>query len=51
VKETLEMSQKKHLINLSDEEREMLLQMAHKGSLKSRKFKRAMILFKADEGL
>jgi transposase len=45
------MPSKKHLINLSDEERENLLQMTRKGSLKARKFKRAMILLKADEGL
>jgi transposase len=42
---------KKYLINLSDEDRENLLQMTRKGTLKARKFKRAMILLKADEGL
>ena len=45
------MPRKKYLINLSEEEREKLLQMTHKGSLKARQFKRAMILLKADEGL
>lgn len=45
------MPRKKYLINLSDEDRETLLQMTRKGSLKARKFKRAMILLKADEGL
>jgi transposase len=51
VKETLEMPRKKYLINLSDTDREMLEQITHKGTLKARKFKRAMILLKADEGL
>jgi len=45
------MPSKKYLINLSDEDRETLLQMTRKGTLKARKFKRAMILLKADEGL
>ena len=45
------MPRKKYLINLSDGDRETLLQMTHKGMLKARKFKRAMILLKADEGL
>ena len=45
------MPRKKYLINLSDEERENLLQMTHKGTLKARKFKRAMVLLRADEGL
>ena len=42
---------KKYLINLSDEERTSLVEMTRKGTLKARKFKRAMILLKADEGL
>jgi transposase len=42
---------KKYLINLSDEERQTLLEMTRKGEIKARKFKRAMILLKADEGL
>lgn len=45
------MPRKKYIINLSDEERARLLEMTHKGSLKARQFKRAMILLKADEGL
>ena len=45
------MSRKKYLINLSDEERLMLDEMTRKGEIKARKFKRAMILLKADEGL
>ena len=45
------MPRKKYLINLSGEERERLLEMTRKGSLKARQFKRAMILLKADEGL
>lgn len=45
------MPRKKYLINLSDTDREMLGQMTRKGTLKARKFKRAMILLKADEGL
>jgi len=42
---------KKYLINLSDEERQALLEMTRKGKIKARQFKRAMILLKADEGL
>jgi transposase len=45
------MPRKKYLINLSDEDRENLLQMTRKGTFKARQFKRAMILLKADEGL
>lgn len=44
------MPRKKYLINLSDEERQSLTEMTHKGEIKARKFKRAMILLKADEG-
>jgi transposase len=40
-----------YLINLSNEERQALLEMTRKGEIKARKFKRAMILLKADEGL
>jgi transposase len=50
-KETLKMPRKKYIINLNDDEREQLLEMTRKGELKARKFKRAMILLKADEGL
>jgi transposase len=45
------MPRKMYLINLSDEERQTLLEMTRKGEIKARKFKRAMILLKADEGL
>jgi transposase len=41
---------KKYVINLSDQERQRLLDMTRKGTLKARQFKRAMILLKADEG-
>lgn len=44
------MPRKMYLINLSDEERQVLLEMTQKGEIKARKFKRAMILLKADEG-
>ena len=45
------MPKKKYIITLSAEERGQLLEMTSKGELKARKFKRAMILLKADEGL
>ena len=45
------MPRKKYLINLSDDERQALIDLTRKGELKARKFKRAMILFKANEGL
>jgi transposase len=45
------MARKKYLINLSSEERHELLEMTRKGKIRARKFKRAMILLKADEGL
>ena len=45
------MPRKKYLINLSDEERQALIDLTRKGELKARKFKRAMILLKANEGL
>ena len=45
------MPRKKYLINLSDQERQSLIEMTRKGTVKARKFKRAMILLKADEGL
>jgi len=44
------MPRKMYLINLSDEERQALLEMTRKGEIKARKFKRAMILLKANEG-
>jgi len=45
------MPKKKYLINLMDEERCELDQLTHKGLVKARQLKRAMILLKADEGL
>ncbi len=45
------MPRKKYLINLSDEERQSLIDLTRKGEIKARKFKRAMILLKAEEGL
>jgi transposase len=45
------MPRKKYIINLTEEERERLEDMTRKGMLKARKFKRAMILLKANEGL
>ena len=42
---------KKYIIKLTDEERQKLLDMTRKGEIKARKFKRAMILLKGDEGL
>jgi len=50
-KETLNMARKKCHINLNNEERQTLQEMTRKGTLKARKFKRAMILLKAEEGL
>lgn len=45
------MPQKKYIINLSDEERNDLMQLTRKGTIKARQFKRAMVLLKANEGL
>ncbi len=45
------MPKKKYLINLNDEERNTLANLICKGEIKARKFKRAMILLKANEGL
>jgi transposase len=44
------MPKEKYLINLNDEERGTLADLTCKGEIKARKFKRAMILLKADEG-
>lgn len=44
------MPKKKYLINLKDEERQTLIDLTRKGELKARKFKRAMILLKANDG-
>jgi len=45
------MPRKKYLINLSAEEQDQLNDLTRKGTGKARKFKRAMILLKANEGL
>ena len=45
------MPRKKYLIKLNAEERQELIELTRKGTAKVRKFKRAMILLKADEGL
>ena len=45
------MARKKYIVSLSNEEREILLEMTRKGDNKARKMKRAMILLKADEGM
>ena len=45
------MPRKKYHVNISDEERDTLLDITGKGEIKVRKYKRAMILLKADEGL
>ena len=45
------MPKKKYLINLTEEEHKTLVDMTRKGKVKARKFKRAMILLKANEGL
>jgi transposase len=41
----------KYIINLEDNECQTLVDMTKKGTIKARKFKRAMILLKANEGL
>ena len=45
------MPKKLYLINLSEEERLTLREMTHKGEIKARQMKRAMILLKANDGL
>lgn len=45
------MPRKMYFINLSNEERQLLMDLTRKGEINARKFKRAMILLKADEGL
>ena len=45
------MPRKKYIVTLDEEECEQLQEMTCKGELKVRKFKRAMILLKADDGL
>jgi transposase len=45
------MPRKKYIINLQDAECQTLVGMTKKGTIKARKFKRAAILLKANEGL
>jgi transposase len=45
------MPKKKHLVNLTDEERATLEQMLRRGKHSARKLTRARILLKADDGL
>jgi transposase len=45
------MPKKKYFINLTEEEHRTLVDMTRKGTVKARKFKRAMILLRANEGL
>ena len=45
------MARKKYIVKLTDEERQELLALTRKGTIKARKMKRALILLKADEGL
>ncbi len=44
------MPRKLYLINLNEEEHHNLLEMTHKGKIKARQMKRAMVLLKANEG-
>ena len=41
---------KKYIVELTEEEREKLLELTRKGECKARKLKRAMVLLGADEG-
>jgi hypothetical protein len=45
------MPKKKRLINLTEEEHKTLIDMTCKGKVVARKFKRATILLKTNEGL
>lgn len=45
------MPKKIYLVDLTEEERQTLEAMTRKGETKARKFKRAMVLLKANEGL
>ena len=45
------MPRKKYIINLEENEQQTLIDMTNKGTIKARKFKRATILLKANEGL
>ena len=45
------MPNKVYIVDLTDEERQTLEDITRKGQTKARKFKRAMVLLKADNGL
>ncbi len=45
------MPAKRYLVNLTQDEREQLLDIARRGKSPARKVKRSLILYKADEGL
>ncbi len=45
------MTRKIYIVDLSSEERPLLLDMTRKGEINARKMKRAQILLKSDEGL
>lgn len=45
------MARKRYIVKLTDEERQELLELTRKGTIKARKMKRALVLLKADEGL
>jgi len=47
----LTMSPKRHIVKLTDEERERLLSLVRKGTLSARRLARAHILLQADEGV
>jgi len=50
-KEDLKLTIKKHMINLTDEEKQTLLDMTWKDTGKARKLKQAIIMLKVHEGL
>lgn len=45
------MPAKKYFVNLTDTERQELIDLTSKGQVRARKMKRAQVLLKADEGL
>ena len=44
------MARKRYIVDLTEAERQQLLEMTRKGEIKARKMRRALILLKADEG-
>ncbi len=44
------MARKRYMVDLTEAERQQLLEMTRKGEIKARKMRRALILLKADEG-